>query len=156
VVFTQFPNRQDVPAPVILRGNELAGYGIALSAAPESSYCAGSVAAILAPHTNTYGNDFLALSTAKDGNPNLCNTVPARITFTSPTTEVRIQFTGASVTYMLRVYDQTGTEIAAVPQNAVFGGGVATVQYRATGRIIKSVTLGYTTAVTCLKEVQYG
>jgi hypothetical protein len=156
VVFTQFPNHQDVPAPLILRGNEFAGYGFALSAAPEGSYCGSSVAAILAPHTNTYNNDFLALSTAENGDPNLCNGVPVRITFANTATEVRIQFLGTSVTYMLRVYDQAGNEIAAVPQNAVFGGGVATVRYRASGRIIKSVTLGYTAAVTCLKEVQYG
>jgi hypothetical protein len=123
LVFTRYPNGPDVPAPVILGGNEFAGYGFTLSTASESNYCGNAKPAILPPHS-IGGDDFFALSTATDVSttPVTCNTVLIRITFTNPVSQISIQFTGAQVAYVLSVYDQSGARVGSASQNGTLGG----------------------------------
>lgn len=155
IAFDRYPDGFAVQAPLILQGNEFASAGVVLSAAPEGSYCVGSVAAVIPRFTHTYDNQFVALTTSDPADIALCNSVPVTITFTArPALEVQLQFSGASVSYDLRAYDAGGDEIALASQEAAFQGGIFTITVNAGGRPISWVKMGHQSAVTLVKEIR--
>jgi hypothetical protein len=154
ITFDKLLDGSPVTEDRVLDRDDFAAKGIRLRGAPESAYCAdGTTAAIR--KSGTYGFPFPFLTTSTHGEINRCNTVPVEITFDEPVRKVALVFSGASVTYDLKVFNQQGQLLTSVPQAAQFGGAPVEVSHAEAGADIAKVTFGHQTAVTAVKELRY-
>lgn len=154
IVFDKFPDGTPINTPRVLKGYEFLSYGIFLSGAPESSYCANATSAAIRL-SGTYNIPFNFLTTARPNNITSCNFIPVAITFTEPVRNVTLTFAGASTTYNMKVYDSKANLLGTVQKEAILHGGTFEITFNSTSTNIEYITFGRQAALTAIKEIYY-
>jgi hypothetical protein len=154
VTFDRYTDGSPITSDVILTGTEFQAQGILLAAAPESSYCSDAkFAAVRMAGTYSKADNFL--TTARPGAVNSCNTTLLEIQFINSARQVTLSFSGATVTYTMKVYDSRGSLLGTVQQGAVFGSGTFQISFSSGSANISRVTFGKQMAVTAVSQINF-
>jgi hypothetical protein len=137
-----------------LNGNEFTADGITkIKASPTGDYCKNAQVAILPP--GSYRSNYSFLTTAQPGQLKRCNGVPLSIYFRKLAKEVVVHFFGADVPYKLSAYRMDGTAIDHVTARAKpYEYSDFEIRINSEEADIASITFGYTTALTMIRDVQ--
>ena len=154
VTFDRYTDGSPITSDVTLTGTEFQAQGILLAAAPESSYCSDAKVAAVRM-AGTYGKADNFLTTARSGAVSSCNTILVEIQFINPARQVTLSFSGATVTYTMKVYDSGGLLLGTVQQGAVLGSGTFQVSFRSGSGNISRVSFGKQMAVTAVSQINF-
>ena len=154
VTFDRYTDGSPITSDVILTGTEFQAQGILLAAAPESRYCSDAKVAAVRM-VGTYGKADNFLTTARSGAVDSCNTILVEIQFINPARQVTLSFSGATVTYTMKVYDSGGSLLGTVQQGAVFGSGTFQISFSSLSGNISRVTFGKRTVVTAVSQINF-
>lgn len=156
ITFDALPDGTPITSERILDGDEFITQGILLAGAPESTYCAEATATAIRGAGRYSGITFHFLTPAMADDIDMCNGIPIEITFTEPVRQVTLTFTGASVVYSLKAYDNEGELLGVNETEAVFGAGETfDATFRSPRANISRITFGRTTAITAITEIYY-
>mgnify|MGYP001447892863 FL=1 len=154
VTFDRYTDGSPITRDVILTGTEFQAQGILLAASPESSYCSDAKFAAVRM-AGTYGKADNFLTTARPGAVNSCNTILLEIQFINSARQVTLSFSGATVTYTMKVYDSRGSLLGTVQQGAVVGSETFQISFSSGSANISRVTFGKQTAVTAVSQINF-
>jgi serine/threonine protein kinase len=138
-----------------LAGDEFLSRGIRLAGAPEDTYCADATKAAILLAQTYVGTVSNFLTTASPTNLKRCNTIPVEITFVQPVRRVALKYVGASVMYVMKVYDSSGNLLGTRNASATLNKGPFEVAFANPSASISRVTFGYQTAITAVTEIYY-
>jgi hypothetical protein len=156
ITFDTWPDGTPIVTDTLLEGDEFRAAGIMLRAQPESEYCSHATSvAILLPGTY-FATPRHFLTSAAEDDIRSCNGIPVVISFEEPVRDVRLTFSGASIVYTMKVYDNSGRLLKTVDVESTLAGVSFEVGHISESANISFVTFGRETAVTAVEEVYYG
>jgi hypothetical protein len=85
----------------------------------------------------------------------MCNGSPVEITFVEPVRWVRLTFAGASQTYALDAYDESGGLLGSSEADAVWLGGTFQIAFESEEADIARVTFGRPLSLTAIQAIEY-
>jgi hypothetical protein len=160
ITFDTFPDGTPIVPDTVLSGDEFLAQGISFIGGTfkpsDPDYCSNGTAAAIR-HQSYGGIDLNYLTPSERGHASRCNARPISIAFSHPVRKVTLTFFGASTTYTLSAYDDTGNQVGTAQQDAIYQGGIFEVAYTSPVASISRIVFGDTTtdkrALTAITKI---